>query len=155
VFVALGEAGRRYRYASHPDHNNGERHIGHDITRPKATCLKWYHAISEFRCTRIRVQQVAAVEALGKAAGSRVRDGKTMRRANKPKPSPTIEPHKRLWSAVQFHGAGLGTIGLYAKGLTLVGLYATKKEVDEAAAKVKGGFVLPPNSAWPGKCSSS
>jgi hypothetical protein len=57
VFVALGEAGRRYRYASYPDRNNGERQIGHDITKPKATCLKWYHAISEFRCTKIRVQQ--------------------------------------------------------------------------------------------------
>jgi hypothetical protein len=41
VFVALGEAGRGYRYASHPrngDRNNSERRMGHDITRPKATC---------------------------------------------------------------------------------------------------------------------
>jgi len=33
----------------------------------------------------------------------------------------------------------------------LVGLYATKAEADQVAAKVKGGFVLPPKSAWAGK----
>jgi hypothetical protein len=71
-------------------------------------------------------------------------------RRSKTKPAPKIEAHETLWSVVRFHGAGLGTIGLHAKGGTLVGLYATKQEADEAAAKVKGGFVLPPKSAWAG-----
>jgi hypothetical protein len=38
VFVALGETGRGYRYASQPRNggrNNGEKRIGHDISRSK------------------------------------------------------------------------------------------------------------------------
>jgi hypothetical protein len=69
-------------------------------------------------------------------------------RVDKPR---KVEAHRTLWSVVVFHGAGLGSIGRCAKGRTLVGLYATKAEADEAAAKVKGGFVLPPRNAWPGR----
>jgi len=35
---------------------------------------------------------------------------------------PKVEGHPTKWSVVVFHGAGLGTIGLYAKCRTLVGL---------------------------------
>jgi len=39
----------------------------------------------------------------------------------------------------------------YAKGRTLAGLYATKAAAHESAAKLKGGFVLPPRNAWAGR----
>jgi len=62
-----------------------------------------------------------------------------------------ITAHQTLWSVVRFQGAGLGVIGLYTDGRTLLGLYPTKAEADEAAAKIKGSFVLPPKAAWAGK----
>jgi hypothetical protein len=65
--------------------------------------------------------------------------------------TPKVEAHPTKWSVVLFHGAGLGVIGQYAKGCTLVGHYDTKAEADAEAAKVKGGFVLPPRNAWAGK----
>jgi hypothetical protein len=52
---------------------------------------------------------------------------------------PNVEGHPTKWSVVVFHGAGLGTIGLYAKRRILVGLYDTKLEADAATTKVKDG----------------
>jgi hypothetical protein len=43
VLVALGEAGSRYRHASHArkgDRNSGERRMGHDISRPKVNMFE-------------------------------------------------------------------------------------------------------------------
>jgi hypothetical protein len=43
VFVALGEAGCRYRHASHPrngDRNNSERRMGHDISGPEVNMFE-------------------------------------------------------------------------------------------------------------------
>jgi hypothetical protein len=45
---------------------------------------------------------------------------------------PKVEGHPTKWSVVVFHGAGLGTIGLYAK-------CRTKLEADAATTKVKDG----------------
>jgi hypothetical protein len=59
-----------------------------------------------------------------------------------------------LWAVVRFHGAGLGTTGLNVEGKTLLGLYQFKRHAEEEAAKVKGGFVLPPLNAWGGKESA-
>jgi len=46
VLVALGEAGCRYRHASHArkgDRNSGERRMGHDISRPKVSMFGAIH----------------------------------------------------------------------------------------------------------------
>ena len=52
---------------------------------------------------------------------------------------PKVEGHPTKWSVVVFHGAGLGTIGLYAKHRTLVRLYDIELEADAATTKVKDG----------------
>jgi hypothetical protein len=52
---------------------------------------------------------------------------------------PKVEGHPIKWSVVVFHGADLGTIGLYAKRRTLVGLCDSKLEADAATTKVKEG----------------
>jgi hypothetical protein len=65
-----------------------------------------------------------------------------------------VEAHPRLWSVVRFHGAGRSVRGLCINSRTLLSLHSTKAEADEAAAKVKGAFVLPPKSALAGKESA-